>query len=363
MERIIVTQDNFKNIVNEIYREEQINIFEEKWKRLSENDKTFVLEFLKVLYPEKSKLINESKWYNTVGDIAGIFDPTGLIDLANGISYWKQGDKLFAVLSWVSAIPGLGDIIAKPVVGALKAGGIIGKTFKSAVIAGDAVKVAEAAGKSGGVIAKFVEKSPSWGSKLMSILRASIGKIPFLGRIVTHVEEFIKIFTTAGKEMKGGKSFIGKLLGKSETKTLKDTFRGFRDYGGFKNKYFKYISTKDVPLWNKFMAGVPHMFGGNPATRSLMRRSKWYLGLLDRLGIVDTKTTPDEIIAKYPEEVQKYNDSETGQKNWSDEFGGGSDTETTTSSEEPKKTTKLSSDSENPDKTNPFDILSKSLFT
>lgn len=361
MERIIVTQDNFKNIVNEIYREEQINIFEEKWKRLSENDKTFVLEFLKVLYPEKSKLINESKWYNTVGDIAGIFDPTGLIDLANGISYWKQGDKLFAVLSWVSAIPLLGDVIGKPVVGALKAGGVIGKTFKSAVIAGDAVKVAEVAGKSGGVIAKFVEKSPSWGSKLMSVLRASVGKIPFLGKIVKHVEEFIKIFTTASTRMKGGKGIIGKLLGRGETKTLKDTFRGFRDYGGFKNKYFKYISAKDVPLWNKFMAGVPHMFGGNPATRSLMRRSKWYLGLLDTLGIVDTKTTPDEIIAKYPKEVQKYNESEIGQKNWSDEFGGGN--EEITTSDDNKKTNSSKTDSENANNINPFDVFAKSIFT
>ena len=61
MERVIVTQDNFKNVVSEIYKEEQIKIFEDKWKRLTENDKTFVLEFLKVLYPEKSKLIKESK--------------------------------------------------------------------------------------------------------------------------------------------------------------------------------------------------------------------------------------------------------------------------------------------------------------
>jgi len=359
MKKIIVNQDDLKNIVNKIYKEEESKIANEKWSKLSKNEKLFVLEFLKVTYPEKANLINESKWYNTLGDIAGIFDPTGVIDLANGISYWRQGDKLFAILSWVSAIPGLGDLIAKPVVGALKAGGVIGKTFKSAVVAGDAIKVAESAGKSGGAIAKFVETSPSWGSKLMNVLRASVGKIPFLGRIVNHIEEFVKIFTSASRTMKGGRGIVGKMLGKGEAKTLKDTFRGFRDYGGFKNKYFRYISSKDVPLWNKFMAGVPHMFGGNPATRSLMRRSKWYLGLLDTLGIADTKTTPDEIIAKYPKEVQKYNESETGQKNWSDEFGG--ETETVQSTETtPTKTTDKSSESG--DKSNPFDVLSKSLF-
>ena len=94
------------------------------------NEKEFVFEFLKVIYPEKVRLINEDKWYNTLGDIAGIFDPTGTVDLINGISYWKQGDHLFALLSWISVIPFLGDLIAKPVVGLFKAGGIVGKSEK-----------------------------------------------------------------------------------------------------------------------------------------------------------------------------------------------------------------------------------------
>jgi hypothetical protein len=27
--------------------------------------------------------INESEWYNTIGDIVGIIDPTGVVDLVN----------------------------------------------------------------------------------------------------------------------------------------------------------------------------------------------------------------------------------------------------------------------------------------
>ena len=49
--------------------------------------------------------INESEWYNTIGDIVGIIDPTGVVDLVNGVSYWNQGDKLFALLSWISVVP------------------------------------------------------------------------------------------------------------------------------------------------------------------------------------------------------------------------------------------------------------------
>lgn len=358
MKGVILNEPEFNLRVTEIYREEQFKILNEKWVTLSKNEKTFILEFYKALYPEKSKLINESKWYNTIGDIAGIFDPTGVIDLANGISYWKQDDKLFAILSWISVIPLLGDIIAKPVVGVLKLGGDAVKGFRYAAAGKDAVKLAETAKNAGGPIASFVEKSPSWGTKLVELLRSSVGKFPFIRKIVGLVEEFVKLFTTAGKEMKVG-SKLGKGLETAEKESLKTTFRGLRDYGGVKNNYVKYILTKDVPLWNKFAAGSPRLLGGNPATRSLMRRTKWYLGLLDSLGIVDATTTPDELIAKYPnidDKVNQYNNTEKAQKNWSEEFGGkeqsvGMDTITPTTPEKPT-TSKL----------NPLDMLIGGLF-
>jgi hypothetical protein len=360
MEGIVLNESEFNLRLKEIYREEQFKILNEKWLTLSKNEKTFVLEFYKVIYPEKSKLINESKWYNTIGDIAGIFDPTGVVDLVNGISYWKQDDKLFAILSWISVIPLLGDIIAKPVVGALKLGGDAVKGFRYAAAGKDSVKLAEAAKNAGGPIANLVEKSPSWGSRLLELLRSSVGKFPFIRKIVGLVEEFIKLFTTASKEMKVG-SKLGKGLATAEKESLKTTFRGLRDYGGVKNKYFKYILSKDVPLWNKFAAGSPRLLGGNPATRSLMRRTKWYLGLLDSLGIVDSKTTPDELIAKYPnldDKINQYNNTEVAQKNWAEEFGGekqsvGMNTITPTA---PTNTTTSST------KLNPIDIFIGSLF-
>jgi hypothetical protein len=72
---------------------------------------------------QKTVTINESEWYNTVGDILGIVDPTGVVDLVNGISYFSQGDHLFGLLSIISVIPYAGDVVAKPVMGALKIGG------------------------------------------------------------------------------------------------------------------------------------------------------------------------------------------------------------------------------------------------
>jgi hypothetical protein len=102
---------------------------------------------------------------------------------------------------------------------------------------------------------------------------------------------------------------------------------------------------------------MPHLLGGNPATRSLMRRTKWYLGLLDTLGLVDSKTTPDEVLAKYPEQIEQYNQTETAQKNWSEDFGSGGSEEIV----EPTKdeTTKPSSSFD----VNPIDSLIKSVFS
>ena len=358
MERIIVNRDNFKNIVSEIYREEQINIVNETWNRLSESDKKFAIEFLKVIYPQKVKLINEATGWNTFFDFVGIIDPTGMVDFFNGLSYWKQDDKLFAVLSWISVLPVLGDLIAKPVIGLLKLGGSGAKAFRAATLTGDAVKIAGAAKKSGGVIGKFVEKSPSWGSKLLEFLNKAGTKYPAIKRMIGLVEEFVSIFVNAGKEMKTGSKLFGKALGNAEKETLRNTFRGFRDYGGFKNKYFKYILSKDVGMWKKFAAGMPHLLGGNPATRSLMRRTKWYLGLLDTLDLVDSKTTPDEVLAKYPNEIQQYNQTEKAQQNWSKYFGGSKtedELETTTDDESTK--TPESFDM------NPIDNLIKTIFS
>jgi hypothetical protein len=321
MKNYLISERQFKKIV------EQVGVLESKWNKLSDHDKVFVVELAKVMYPEKTKLIKEDKWYNTVGDIAGIFDPTGIVDLVNGISYWRQGDKLFAILSWVSAVPYMGDLIAKPVIGVMKAGGSTAKAFKSAAIAGDAVKMGKAAKEAGGPIGKFVEKSPSWGEKLMSMLRASAGKVPFLGKgLVNTIGEYVSIFGKASKEMKvAGKGVkgVGAISSVEKKQLAKEISKPLSQYGGFKNNWLKYMKS-DASLGSKFMAGVPRVFGGNPATRVLMRKTKWYLGLLDWLGIANF-VGPDELVKTVPDLEKKemeYNRTTEAQNLWNQEMGG-----------------------------------------
>jgi hypothetical protein len=114
MAEIIINESQFEIIKGVLERQSKIKLAEDKWTTFSDEEKNFVIEFLKVTYPEKSKLLKEA-WYNTLGDVVGIFDPTGVVDLVNGISYLTQGETLFGFLSIISAVPYAGDAVAKPV--------------------------------------------------------------------------------------------------------------------------------------------------------------------------------------------------------------------------------------------------------
>jgi hypothetical protein len=274
---------------------------------------------LKTTYPEKSILISEAKWYNTLGDIVGIFDPTGIVDLINGISYWRQGDKLFAVLSWISVLPYVGDLIAKPVIGLFKMGGASAKAFKAASLAGDAAKMAEIA-KTSGPLKGLLTKVNQWGPKILEPLGKAVEKVPMVGKgMVQSVENYIKVFKDANATMgKATQTAIdltsksaAKGLSRAEAAELKKAlkqsteFRGFRDFTGK----------------GGFSAGMGRLWG-NRGTRGLMRKTKWYLGLLDFIGIANF-VGPDELEAQVPdlqEKMNQYNQTPQAQQNWNSDI-------------------------------------------
>jgi len=316
---VSIEKNEYKNLIRSIIKEEQIKYINKRWLTSTKNEKKFIVEFLKYVYPEKGKLINEATGFNTALDIAGIFDPTGVIDLYNGFDYWKQDDHLFAILSWVSVFPYFGDLIAKPIVGLAKFGGQSFKAFNLAFKAGNAAKMAKIA-KDEPKLMKLLTESPAWGEKLLEVLRASVGKIPLVKRVIPLLEDYIKLFKNAGSSAKLG-SAVGKTISAAEKESLKTTFRGFREFGG--SRWFNFLKvwgSKEFSLYAKFMAGVPRLFG-NAATRSLMRRTKWYLGLLDWIGIADTKSSPEDVIKNHPEQFEEYGNSQVGQKNWLSDFG------------------------------------------
>ena len=320
-----LTESEFQNRLVQIYKEEQIKILEDKWAKLSKDDKLFVVEMIKCVHPDKAKLISESKWYNTVGDIIGIVDPTGVVDFINGISYWRQNDKLYALLSWISVFPYIGDAVAKPVMGLFKVGGKAPKMFKAAAAAGDAAKMAEVA-KQSPALGKLITQTPSWGGKVLTALKEMVGKVPFVGKgFISLVDDYIKLFANAGKEYKAGSEVAGKLLAKGEAnltklekEQLKNALKQTNQFRGFRT-----AELANPTFRSKWLSGGIGRLWGNRATRSMMRRTKWYLGLLDYLGVANF-VGPEELegqVDNLDQKVQDYSRTPQSEKLWQEEMG------------------------------------------
>ena len=147
---------------------------------LSEKQLAFIAEQVK---SNNKEIITEAEWYNLVGDIAGIFDPTGVVDVINGISYFSQGDQLFGLLSIISAVPYAGDVVAKPVMYALKVGKPSAKALNGVMKLSKAGKSVEAGTElaklsaSGGLIGWFTTQMGKLAPKLEQLINAMPGGV------------------------------------------------------------------------------------------------------------------------------------------------------------------------------------------
>jgi hypothetical protein len=292
MKQTILTETQLKFRLVEIYKEEQFKILEEKWNKLSSSDKKFVVEFVKEFLPKNSKVLKEARWWNTLGDIVGVFDPTGVVDIINALDYFRQGDKLFGMMSLISAIPYVGDLVGKPIIGVLKAGGGAAKFLKGLKTS---TQWAAAASKYP-ILVKLFEKIGTLGPKLVELIK----RVPGGKGFVKTIEEWVGMITKATKEYKSG---------------VKPKM--FRGHGTGKWSYLKYMTSADRTFLEKFAAGAPRLFGGNPATRSLLRRSKWYLRFLDKIGMGNFVGSPDELMKKVPDldsKIADFNKTPEGQE-------------------------------------------------
>jgi hypothetical protein len=182
----------------QIYKEEKLEQIRDTWQTFTKNEKVFVLEFYKSLHPE-SKVLQESKWYNWLGDIVGFIPGLELVNVINGVSYWKQGEKLYALLSFLAGLPGFGLILG-PVKVLLKGGGAVARGLKSAVAVGDASKLASIGAKSS-VVGKLIGTVGGWGGKLLSVLVRLGEKVPFLKTIIAGIKSVLMLFQKAKGKM------------------------------------------------------------------------------------------------------------------------------------------------------------------
>ena len=171
---------------------------------------------------EDEDLLNESKWYNTFLDFVGIVDPTGIADGINAMSYFRQGDILYGMLSLISLVPYVGDAIAKPFIGLMKAGKINSKAINAGLKSGNAAKVASEMGKTkAGKAVLETMKNPSTQGFLGKII-SKIEKLPGFRAFSKDAKTYVRVFTQAAKQTGKVKIFrkSGGLLTRMQRKGL-----------------------------------------------------------------------------------------------------------------------------------------------
>jgi len=270
----------------------------------------------------EGKVINEA-WYNNVMDIVGIIDPTPITDTINAISYFIQGDTLFGVLSLVAAVPFfVGDVVAKPVMGAMKIGSKATKELEAALKLAktDSKAAGEIIGrlaKDPGPVGKFLQSAGGtggWAEKVNSFLKEMpVG--PFKGMKNT-IMDYFTLLGRAGTKSKGVSG-----LAKSLEADLKMGKAGVKDIQALKD-LMKAEKVFDVAALSKpgfmsqtFFGGIPRIFRSAEGRRLkiMMQQTKWWLGFLDYIGIGNW-VGAEEVIKKLGSEAEMIKSMENYQK-------------------------------------------------
>jgi hypothetical protein len=362
MANIVITEKQMQLVSMAAEFENNLKLAEQNWSNFSNKEKELVLEICKIIYPTKSKLIQEASWYNLVGDILGIVDPTGIVDIVNGISYFTQGDHLFGLLSLISAIPYAGDFVAKPVMGALKIGGGATKGLKAAMSLAKAGKTVEASAalaklaKEPGVVGKFLQTAKTWAPKVASKVNMLPGGV--LKGFKKTILDYLKLLENAGAKSVKFQTQAGKLsrvLGRvsnpvENVKNLQNMLKTEKVFTGL---------TKRGPLANIFLGGAPRLLG-NRRMRILMRQTKWWLGFLDYMDIANF-VGPDELSNQMGEEnirrkMEQYNQTPEAKAFAKEDFGD------TVASETPDNETASKINTTNSSDSDPIKNMFKTLF-
>jgi hypothetical protein len=181
---------------------------------ISDKDKN-----IKESFEEKEEdNLNLSDGLDLAADLVGILDPTGAVDIAQGLKYLNKGEYIYAICSFISAIPYIGDLVGKPIILVIKSGKIakpLIKAFSKALERLDYIKLSSLAKKMGKPFETFVEKSKEWLPKLINLLSKIINKIgnkyPKLKNLYNLLKSSKKMWDKCNEWMKKLKGVIKSL--------------------------------------------------------------------------------------------------------------------------------------------------------
>jgi hypothetical protein len=93
MKSMVLNEQQLKDKLNAIYKEELLNVLQERWEKLTGSEKKFIFESVKKSNPGKSYLLSESKFWNSLGDMINVSDSNMMIDLFNNVEFKKIQSK------------------------------------------------------------------------------------------------------------------------------------------------------------------------------------------------------------------------------------------------------------------------------
>ena len=281
--------------------------------------------------------LNEA-WYNTVMDIVGLADPTGVVDIVNGISYFTQGETLFGILSIVAAIPYAGDVVAKPVMGAMKLGSASTKTLEAALKAVSrfppgspeykaALQSLDTLANSTGVVGKFLQSASSWAPKINRALDG-IPLGPFKGMKNTLMDYFT-LLGRAGAKSKGLQNRVKVALAAPTPANLQRNIPVIQNYLKTSKIFDPAVLSKPGFMSQVFFGGIPRIFRSPEGRRLkiLMQSTKWWLGFLDYVGLGNF-VGPEEVIAQmgdpeFQRRLEQYQNTPEARRYFEEDFGQG----------------------------------------
>lgn len=307
----------------------------------------------------EQETLNEA-WYNTAMEVLGLVDPTGIVDIVNGISYFVQGDMLFGVLSIVSAIPYAGDAVAKPVMGALKLGSKSTKALQSALktaqTAAKGSKQYDAAldtlrvlSKESGPVGKFLQAAGGangWAQKVNKVLDM-IPLGPFKG-MKNALMDYITLLGRAGEKSVGFQSRL-KVLLQAPPANLTRNIPEVQKFLKTSKIFDAAALSKPGFLSQTFFGGIPRLFRSSDGRRLriLMQSTKWWLGFLDYIGLGNyvgaeelSKKMGDE---QFMKKLEQYQSTPQAKEYFDQEFPEGSQGQESQPSQSQSQNTEASS--------------------
>jgi len=315
--------------------------------------------------------LNEA-WYNTVMDIVGLADPTGVVDIVNGISYFTQGETLFGILSIIAAVPYAGDVVAKPVMGAMKLGSASTKTLEAALKAVSrfppgspeykaAIKSLDTLANSTGVVGKLLQSASSWAPKINRALDG-IPLGPFKGMKNTLMDYFT-LLGRAGAKSKGLQNRVKVALAAPTPANLQRNIPVIQNYLKTSKIFDPASLSKPGFMSQVFFGGIPRIFRSPEGRRLkiLMQSTKWWLGFLDYIGLGNF-VGPEEVIAQmgdpeFQRRLEQYQNTPQARRYFEEDFGQGQPVDQTQS-----QPSQDQSSSESSAEMDPFAKFLRNLF-